>query len=258
LLAAGAGPDVVVWRGERRVWRARHGAEVWGLAWSPDGETLASAGADGRVELWRGGRLTRSYRSDHGVAFAVAWSPVGNGLVAGYADGSVARLDQRPVAAWRGHTLEVIAAAWFDHRIASGSIDATVRVRDEGGRPRKSMSDPGGADVNGLAWSPDGKELAAANQDGGIRLWDPEDGKLRGRLLRHDGWARGVAWSPDGRTLASSGQDGMVRLWNPKTKKQLRAYRSASSDTWAVAWSPDGNRLASGNGDGTVRLWTVR
>jgi len=208
------------------------------------------------VKLWRAGRLTRSYRANRGIAFTVAWSPAAAGLVAGYADGSVARLDSTPPSVWSGHTLEVIAVAWSDD-IASGSIDSTVRVRDAGGHVRAVLSDRAGADVNGLAWSPDGSTLAAANQDGGVRLWDPRDKKLVARLLRHGGWSRGVAWSPDGRTLASSGQDGMLRLWDPDAKKQLHAYRSAASDTWAVAWSADGTRLASGNGDGTVRVWRV-
>jgi WD40 repeat protein len=198
--------------------------------------------------------LTRSYQADHGIAFTVAWSPDGAGLVAGYADGSVSRLDTTPPSVWSGHTLEVIAVAWSND-IASGSIDSTVRVRDEDGDVRAVLSDRAGADVNGLAWSPDDSTLAAANQDGGIRLWDPKERKLAGRLVRHEGWARGVAWSPDGGTLASSGQDGRVRLWDPEAKKQLRAYRSARSDTWAVAWSADGKRLATGNGDGTVRVW---
>ena len=162
-------------------------------------------------------------------------------------------------APWRGQTQEVIGIAWDDGRIASGSIDTTIRVRAaSSGRTLFVLSEPAGADVNGVAFSPGGERLAAANQDGIVRVWDLKRRRIARRLRRHDGWSRGVSWSPDGRLLASSGSDGEVRIWSPRGGKELRALQGAAAEVWSVAWSPDGKALASGAGDGTVRLWTFR
>ena len=67
--------------------------------------------------------------------------------------------------------------------------------------------------VEGVAFSRDGRLLAACSRDATVRLWDPATGELQ-RTLSHIGDCKGIAFSPDGRLLASCGHDG-VRLWDP-------------------------------------------
>ena len=226
-------------------------SQVWGVAWNRQTTKLAAATEDGRVWVDPDGE----YRPGKNVApaFAVSWSPDGK-LAIGYGGGTVRVVGGRTSAA---HTAEVIAVAWSHDgkRLASGSIDASVRVVD--GKPER-FGDPSGADVNGLAWSPDDEQLAAANQDGVVRVWDVDERKVVLRLRSHEGWTRGVAWSPNGKLLLTTGADGTVRIWDAESGKQLRSLRAGGSEAWAVAWAPDGKRFASGDGDGSVRIWGVR
>jgi hypothetical protein len=69
-----------------------------------------------------------------------------------------------------------------------------------------------------LAYSPDGRTLAAAGQDRLIHLWETATLKKRATLAGHTGTVYSVSFAPDGKTLASAGQDGVVRLWDLTSK----------------------------------------
>jgi WD40 repeat protein len=67
---------------------------------------------------------------------------------------------------------------------------------------------------NSVAFAPDGRLLATADNDGMVKLWNVATGRLLARLDGHSNWLGGVAFSPDGRTLAATGNDTDVRLWD--------------------------------------------
>ena len=123
--------------------------------------------------------------------------------------------------------------------------------------------DPANFGVLQVAFSPDGKLLAAAYGDGYVRLWNPVTGQAVGAPLPADtglgGSAFSVTFSPDGKLLATAGAHGIVRLWNPVTGQAVDAPLPADTGPVGgvdgVAFSPDGKLLATAGADRTLRLW---
>jgi RNA polymerase sigma factor (sigma-70 family) len=111
-----------------------------------------------------------------------------------------------------------------------------------------------GYGIRSVAFSPDGKMMAAGGIGRTISLWDAATGKER-RPFLNPFQAASVAFSPDGKVLASAGwNDSLVVLWDASTGEVLRTLRGQSG-VFCVAFAPNGKLVASGSLRGTVYLW---
>ncbi len=112
-----------------------------------------------------------------------------------------------------------------------------------------------------LAFSPDGRTLAAASYgDGCVRIWEVATGKPLHTLREHHQHVFGLAFHPDGKLLASGASDGVVRLLETSSGKLLLTLRhphaSNERKNLVVAFSPNGKLLASGS-ESSVRVWEL-
>jgi WD40 repeat protein len=272
-LACGADKNVRVWDVDtgNLLLNVAHVADVWGVAFSPDGTRVASASLDSWARVWDAGtgRLVRAVGPHPTWVRAVAYSPDGR-LLATSCDDGRPRLweaaDGRPVRTFAGHTnaafggMGGVAFSRDGSRLASAGCDWTARVWDVAtGRQLRAL---GGftVGVNCVAFSPDGRLLAAGDGQT-ARVWDltrtPDVLTLRG-----DPSAVGaLAFVPDDSRLLAGFGGGTVAVWDPVTGRpdgqEVVSFRGLTALVSALAFSPGGTCLAAGLTDGTARVWTT-
>ena len=245
----------------------QHRAEVRCLAFSPDGQSVASGSRDGSIKLWnvRTGQVVDTIDGQSGTVWSIAFSPDGSTLASGGLDHSVRLWEtatRRLLVTLRGHTGPVHGLAFSpDGRMlaSAGSFDSTVKIWNVAyGRQHAVLT--GHADaVVCVAFSPDGKTLASAGYGGTIRLWDfaASPPTQSDSFHAHSGTIRSVTFSPDGKTLASSGEDRSVKLWQIGSNRLKTTLEDHSAAVNSVTFSPDGRTLATASLDGSVKLWNV-
>jgi len=190
----------------------------------------------------------------------VAWSPNGQILASGYSDNTIRLWDVKKgklIKTLKGHIDKVHGVAWSPdgHILASGSYDRTVRLWDaKTGKLIKTLE--GHIDnVYDVVWSPDGQMLASGSSDNTVRLWDAKSGILIETLEGHIDNVFNVSWSPDGQILASGSSDNTIRLWNALTGQQLGILEGHTGPVNKTSFSPNGSILASRSWDQTYRFW---
>ncbi|GIE31003.1 hypothetical protein Ait01nite_040480 [Actinoplanes italicus] len=272
--AAGAG-DVGLWSVEgSRFTRvgalATAGGETTDLSFSPDGRTVATAGA--RLQLWdTAGAYPLAELS--GQAWdAVQFSGDGERLLT-VAD----RLElwdvqdrKQPRSVWStpaGTATRGGARLSPDGTLLAGVAEGELlTIWAARGTPRRlSVVTDADAVIN-LAFSPDGKRLAAATVSDGVRLYDlgdPAKPRLLSTFAADDGTVTALAFDRTGSLLAVGSEQRTVGLWSVAEAARPQALRTLRRDGgWisSVDFTPDGNRLLTAGWQGAFRsaaLWRV-
>ena len=240
-----------------------HSDRVKSVAYSPDGQTLASGSFDNTIKLWNvtTGNLLQTLTGHYKSVISLAYSPDGQTLASGSFDNTIKLWNVTTgnlLQTLTGHSDRVYSVAYSPdgQTLASGSGDNTIKLWDVA-TERNICTFQAFNAVNSVVFSPDGKTLASGNFDKTIKLWDMSIRTQIHTFQGHSDWVYSVAFSPDGQTLASGSADKTIKLWDVTRGKLLQTLTGHSEWVYSVAYSPDGQTLASGNGDNTIRIWPI-
>jgi Caspase domain/WD domain, G-beta repeat len=219
------------------VWDVHTSAQLWfsiaadsicnvsDVAFSPDGNHLATVSHDAKARIWDAatGETLRIIKhpnrwwSNKGALASVAFSPDGNHL-------------------------------------ATAGNDAKTRIWDAAtGETLRTLEHP--AAVTGVAFSPNGNHLATACDDANTRIWDAATGETL-RTLEHAKPVNDVAFSPGGNHLATACDDAKARIWDTATGETVGTLEHPKP-VKGVAFSPDGNHLVTACKDKRARIWAA-
>ena len=186
IASASADSTVQIWdatTGHRKFIYRNHVYPVHAVAWSPDGQYIASAGEDMAIQVWKvptkeihtGKILLISHNSSNTI-LTLAWSPDGKYIASGGVD--------QVVEVWEAATGSTICT-YHKHQFT----------------------------VSAVAWSPDGTRVASAGFDRTVQLWDATSGENTVTYPGHASWVYAVAWAENGQYIASASSDKTAQVW---------------------------------------------
>jgi WD40 repeat protein len=222
--------DTATWRATATL--AEHADVVYDVAFSSNGQKLATASLDKTTRVWN----PRDLKSEiSNLKPQVSKSSV----------------------TLKGHADSVYSAAFTSDgkRLVTCSKDRSIKVYNVETWELERTLTGHNEDVLAVAISPDSTQLVSAGKEPQLRWWTLQDGQDVRRMAGHKGSVSALVFSRDGKRVASVGQDGSVRIWDGSTGEQTREIAGSAEWLYAVAFNPDGRFIAAAGWDGLVRVW---
>jgi WD40 repeat protein len=242
-----------------------HSSYVFSIAWSPDGQTLASGSADKTIRLWnfQSSQSIQTLKGHTDSVWSVAWSPDGQTLASGSADHTIRLWDfqsSQSIQTLKGHSGPVWSVVWSPNgqTLATGSADKTIHLWNFQSSQSILTLTRHVSHIWSVAWSPDGQTLATGSTDKTIRLWNLFTGLCTEMLEQHTEAIKWVSFSPDGRLLGSKSEDGTVRLWRTDTWECVSTLYEYCERPTTLAFHPTLPILATfGGEEKNIRIWDL-
>jgi DNA-binding beta-propeller fold protein YncE len=242
----------------------KHPNAAYAVAYSPDGERLATASLDNSVKLWNAGtgeELARLRGHGDGVC-GVAFSTDGKKLFSASLDMSLRSWDGHsgaPIGSAVGHSayLESMAVSPDGSAFATGGHDNMIRLWSGDGAPGAQLRGHTEA-VYTVAFSMDGKTLASGGNDQQLFLWNIASGEKKA-VSGHRGTVQSIVFSPDGKRFAVSAEQTIYFFNFSGESLEANLVTKIELDNLikTLAFSHDGKWLAAGERDGKLRLFTA-
>jgi len=254
-----------------------HTGIVWGLAFSPDGQMLASVSSDATAKIWdwRNGTLIQSLDFPAEVV-SVSFSPDGRILAVGGVDepqGDIqnAAIWTFSVSSWQPllkfpeyWNIEAMVYSPDGRWLIGGGTSRNVKVwRTGDGTSVFILSHA--HQVLDAAVSPDGSIVATATcqvtvneecTEGGVWLWNLSNGRLLNKLRGFPDVVESVSFSVDGSSMIAASRNGTMRVYATSDFQQ-QFEATPPGGNGIMTPSPDGGLLATGGNNGVVHLWKV-
>ena len=265
IASAGDSRAVMLWdlQNDTLTTLGSHADTVNTVAFSPDGQLLASGGDDYTCKLWDVSLKRRVATFEHIVnrtrsqIKAVDFSHDGQMLATAGVDVKLWDVQTRREIATLEHDKWVFAVDFSPDRqlLATGDEIGQVNIWDIQSQRIVAQLEGDSTAIYTVKFSPDGATLAGAGYDGDVKLWKVQNWERLGNLDSH-ATAYTISFSPDSSTLASTGYES-VNLWKIESGEKIATLNRHIGWVNAVAFSPDADTVISGGDDETLQVWDI-